>query len=193
MSSFRTSIPASRRARERRRVQQRILVLCGAAQTEKQYFEGLRNERRKSNIVVKVRVETSDPLNVVRAAVKHRNADRDVFDDYWVVLDKDEFDIDQAIGLAEKEGILVALSTPCFEYWLLLHFCDHNAHLSAYRQVVPLLKKHVGDYDKKSIDFKAYSGRVEDAVQRAGKRWSVCGGQHRNPSTSVHELVRHMI
>jgi hypothetical protein len=47
----------------------------------------------------------------------------------WCVFDSDDFGIrnfNEAVKLAEQNGIGVAYSIQAFEYWLLLHFEDHQ-------------------------------------------------------------------
>ncbi|WAL72085.1 RloB family protein [Kitasatospora sp. YST-16] len=193
MSGIRRTTSGRRRPTGSRRLQDRILVICGAQETEKQYFESLRDERKNSNVVVKIAVEVGSPLDVVRSAIKRREQSQDDFEECWAVIDKDEFDLGPAMKLARKHGIRIALSVPCFEYWLLLHFTACNAEVPDYRGLARLLKKHLPKYDKSRLEFKHYRDGVESAVDRAAKRWESCCGEHLNPSTTVHEIVRKMI
>lgn len=105
------------------------------------------------------------------------------------MLDVDEFrDITQAANLAKKNGIKVAISNPCFELWLLLHLCDHTAHISP-RDVQRLLSKHVPAYDKSDLSFTDFVSGVGDACKR-GRKLDPTGAAHDlNPSTNVWQLT----
>lgn len=116
-----------------------FLVVTEGTVTEPVYFELLLGRREFSR--VRVRVEPgrrSDPLHVVRAArkladeheerAKRRelgNNDPQGFDQVWAVIDTDAAvqrelwpDVEQ---LAQSLRVQLASSTPCFEFWLLLH------------------------------------------------------------------------
>jgi len=64
------------------------------------------------------------------------------FDEVWCVFDKDDFpdqDFNQAIVLASAKGFRVAYSNQAFEYWLLLHFNDHQGgalHRNHYADLI---------------------------------------------------------
>lgn len=46
----------------------------------------------------------------------------------WVLFDRDDHQgIPEALSLAEKEGVRVAYSHPCFELWRLLHHTNYTA------------------------------------------------------------------
>ncbi|MEU5278380.1 RloB family protein [Streptomyces asoensis] len=189
MANLRRGISGQRRARNARQFGKRILVVCGAEKTEKQYLEGLRDANRRANIAIKIRVEPKDPMAVVDAAIRLRDADKDAFDECWVVLDVDDFDIPPVERFAAEQGIRIAISNPCFEYWLLLHFCEHNGNIPDYRRIEPILKKYVENYDKARIVFSVYESRVGDAIKRSEKRLASCGGTTVNPSTNMHQLA----
>ena len=51
------------------------------------------------------------------------------YDQIWCVFDKDDFsdnDFNYAIHLANKLNFYTAYSNQAFEYWLILHFDDHQ-------------------------------------------------------------------
>ncbi|QDI70102.1 hypothetical protein CD934_16340 [Streptomyces calvus] len=46
----------------------------------------------------------------------------------WVLFDRDDHQgIPEALRLAEKEGVRVAYSHPCFELWRLLHYTNYTS------------------------------------------------------------------
>jgi len=49
------------------------------------------------------------------------------------MFDRDEHpNFAQAIDLAEKHGINLAISNPCLELWFILHFEDQTSYLERY-------------------------------------------------------------
>ena len=49
------------------------------------------------------------------------------------MFDRDEHpNFAQAIDLAEKHGINLAISNPCLELWFILHFEDRTSYLERY-------------------------------------------------------------
>jgi hypothetical protein len=112
---------SSRRApfREPRK---QILIVCGGTRTEPDYFEGLKRSRRNPAVQVKVVGKGIDPEQLVA----HAHRVRGDHDEVWCVVDTDEFDIAKAVRVADKLKVRLAVSNPCFELWLLLHFDDHQ-------------------------------------------------------------------
>ncbi|NUT91218.1 MAG: RloB domain-containing protein [Saccharothrix sp.] len=154
------------------------MVCCG--KTEKQYFEGL---KRSSHLTaLKVVSEIGAPDQLVDYAVTIRRRAEDGFDQVWCVVDVDEFDVAKAITAAERTAVSLAVSDPCFELWLLLHFRDHNAYIDGAKAAKALLTRHLDGYDKK-IDFAVFATEVDGAIARA----KVIGPE--NPSTGVWRLV----
>jgi hypothetical protein len=51
-------------------------------------------------------------------------------DQVWCVFDRDEHpNFAKAIDLADRHGINLAISNPCLELWVILHFEDQTAYL----------------------------------------------------------------
>ncbi|WP_218019278.1 RloB family protein [Nocardia niwae] len=167
-----------------------ILIVCGGEATEPAYFHGLRRYLRNPATKSVVTVRPEDPKRVVAFAARQR-AD---YDQIWCVLDVDEFDYSEAIRMARTSKIDLAVSNPCFEYWLLLHFENYDAALTSFRDVEKRLKKHLPAYDKSAPRFADYIEGVQEAVRRAKSR-SVDGGENyrTNPSTGVWKLVELML
>jgi hypothetical protein len=167
----------------------RILIVCGGDVTEPSYFEGLRQFHRNPAIKVVIRKKSVDPASLVAYAVKLRDNDADSFEDVWCVVDVDEFDLGPAMVLAARKNISLAVSNPCFETWLLLHFTDHTATLTCYAEAARLLGKFVPDYCKSRLDFGRYVAGLDRAVERA-RLLAEPGREHvTNPASGVWRLV----
>ncbi len=113
------------------------------------------------------------------------------WDQVWGVFDVDDHpNLEEALELATREDIQVAVSNPCFELWALLHFQDQHANIPR-NKVRQALKTHLRDYEKE-LDFSALHGAYDVAVARAqgleqtAKR---IGEPGRNPTTGVFALT----
>ncbi len=164
-----------------------LVVVCGQ-RTEKEYFEDFK-QRGTPNISIKVKVKDKSPLKQVEHAASLK--DEGSFTQVWCVLDVDNFDnLGDALVEAKREGIEIAVSNPCFEYWLILHFADCARPFQSPGEVKDFLKKaHVPDYDKDSPCLEQFRPRRRDAVDRGRRRDAVLGKSLGNPSTTVWRLV----
>lgn len=98
----------------------------------------------------------------------------------------DEFDLEKAAATARRLRVELAVSNPCFEYWLLLHFEACAAPLVCYGDVEKRLRRHIPGYSKSGRRFDDYVSGVDLAVERARQPDA---GHTRNPSTRVGLLV----
>ena len=92
--------------------------------------------------------------------------------------------------MARDNGIDLAVSNPCFELWLLLHFRE-NPGMQHRAKVKEMLKKHVPEYAK-HIDYSAFSEGYSSAVKRAeqlDKFAEDSKSPGHNPSTGVYILA----
>nr|WP_176929800.1 RloB family protein [Lentzea albidocapillata] len=92
-------------------------------------------------------------------------------------------DIAEAIAAAESAGISLAVSNPCFEVWLILHFADCTAGVAGPKAAEDKLRKHMPGYAKGTLDFAVLAGKVDKAVERA----KALGAG--NPSSDMWRLV----
>jgi len=113
------------------------------------------------------------------------------YDEVWCVFDVDEHpNLADARQQAKANSIKLALSNPCFELWLLLHFQDQSAHVERDASK-SACRRHMPDYHKK-VPFEVLYPLYEQAVKRAAalEKWQSendrAGG---NPSTKVHHLT----
>lgn len=178
--------PAVKRRSARRSSRSRILVVCGGERTEPTYFKGLRDSLNNKAVDIKVVSKGRAPAQVVDYAVAQRTPD---FDEVWCVLDVDEFDLVDAVQLAREHDINLAVSNPCFELWLLLHYADCRTYCVGYRGVAMLLRRYLPSYDKTRLDYVDYAPGVVDAIRRAKDLDSTGNDYRKNPSTGVWRLV----
>jgi hypothetical protein len=189
------------RARPTRDPKFRILVVCEGKLTEPKYLRDFQHHHRNPRVHVHVHGEVGVPMTVVQLAATERSqadrkakAERDAnlkFDEVWAVFDVDDHPhLEEAIELAARENVKVALSNPCFELWALLHFEDQRAHI-ARAKLRGRLQQHMKGYDKE-LDFSKLRGNYEAALARAKElhRIARTNGQSRpNPSTDAYLLM----
>jgi hypothetical protein len=178
-----------------------VLVVCEGKVTEPEYIEGFRLAQGTVTVRVRVAAPGGDPLALVESAASMRDEAKtrarrsgdsnEAFDEVWCVFDMDSHErFVQAGRTAQAAGIRVAISNPCFELWLLLHFADHTAHLSADEARRRLLRNLPG-YDKhlRYEDFHAGYGQAVKRASELEQRHATLGREGSNPSTGMHRLT----
>lgn len=146
----------------------------------------------KEHGVPKTLVEIAKKRKEAREDEAHRERDENLkYDSVWCVFDVDEHPhVSDAKEMARDNAIRLAISNPCFELWLLLHFrdCPGMQHRQRIRD---LLETHVPHYDK-HVEYKAYAADYPLAVLRARQMdvaAETVGESGRNPTTGVHILT----
>jgi hypothetical protein len=115
------------------------------------------------------------------------------YDEVWCVFDVDEHPyVADARERAYAAGLQLAMSNPCFELWLLLHFSDSpgNQH---HHEMQARLRARMPEVRRKHVDFEALIIGYDDAYRRAERlardardRGDDVNG---NPSTEVYKLT----
>lgn len=188
-----------------------ILIVCEGENTEPSYF----NQFRISSATVKSVGVGYNTISLVNEALELSQKGK--FDRVWCVFDKDDFkdeDFNSAIQNAKANNFGIAYSNQSFEYWLILHFNDHQGgsmHRKQYnKKINELLKPFKIIYDGNGskliseeffellngIDSKLSKKRVELAIIRAERNYNQL--VHINPakeesSTTVFKLVRELM
>ncbi|MDP6356938.1 MAG: RloB family protein [Planctomycetota bacterium] len=120
------------------------VLACEGAQTEPEYFKGLRARLYNPKLHVEV-LEREDPSQSSPGAVIQmldefrRDYSIRAGDQLWLVIDKDRWtnaSLSQVAQECEQKGYSLVLSNPCFELWLLLHFEDVASTISERRDVL---------------------------------------------------------
>ena len=181
----------------RRAPREITLIICEGG-SERVYFDALRNHLRLSTTEVSFPCpQGSAPINVVDCALqKAKEPGR--YDHIYCVFDRDDhdtFDLARAKlkQHAKRARLHEAVSIPCFEYWLLLHFAFTDAPFPDCDAVIRRLVQHLPDYSKNDPrQVPPLLERLEQAMQHAERLESQRATIGDNPSTSVHHLVRHL-
>lgn len=179
-----------------------ILVVCEGERTEKEYIEGFARACRRAPVRVKVAPEHGVPRTVVTIARQYKkDAEAEAarqgdaflaYDSVWCVFDVDEHPhVNDARQMARGNGIELAISNPCFELWLLLHFRD-SPGMQHRDAIQTMLAGHVAGYAK-GVEFARYAAGYREAAKRAERldrkaEEEIDSG--RNPTTGVYRLTR---
>lgn len=197
------------------RAQRRVLYVAVEGEvTEPDYLDYL-NEAFGRELGFRINVVSRrnglKPLAAVEAVLSRI----DDGDEAWVLIDRDQHnDIDQALALARKNGVNVALSHPCFELWLLLHFTAFSGAQGGQASIVVKKLREAssafaefgirGDKSLGPVRFTALRGNEQAATKRAGRlqrdcahgpcvlpddHSASCSALARDPSTDVHRLL----
>jgi|ERR1043165_2889930 hypothetical protein len=198
-----------RRRRPTRVVGRKIIIVCEGEKTEPEYFEAIRISLRLPTLKVHVvHPNGTDPLTIVLEAIAQRSIremDKSwtTGDSAWAVYDGDEHQLinphnwNDAIQLAARKKINLAVSNPCFELWYVLHFQPQTANLSR-QDAIRVLRKHIPDYQKSKILWPVPLRPItEVAIQRARQLAEQAARDllvpHTNPCTGVGELVVNLL
>ncbi|WP_308301564.1 RloB family protein [Frankia sp. AiPa1] len=172
-------------------------MFCEGEHSEPDYINGVKRlpeVAASTSISIEIDPERGVPLKLVqRAIVRSREPETD---ECWCVFDvewpENHPNLAQAVSLAHQHGIRVAISNPCFELWLLLHFEDYRRFVNT-KEVERRSMKWDGRTGK-HIDAAQYMSRRKTAIIRA----RALEAQHEqngvafpnnNPSSSMADLL----
>lgn len=179
------------------------LVVTDTEATERCYFTGLHNslpDDVKKKLVIKV-IETRTQ-NLIQKCLE-MTAYEAQYRIPWIVFDRDEVpDFDRIIREAEKAGIHVGWSNPCFEIWLFAYF----GNMPVIQDSRTCCSKFGALYEVKTgqkyskADMNIYkrlckNGDEDKALLIAVQKYEQCikaGNRIPSemcPATAVHELV----
>jgi hypothetical protein len=161
-----------------------FLILC-EGKTEKAYFTGMRSRRGPQ---IDIDDPACDHVGLVREAIRRRS---DEYTAVWCVLDT-ELDpklTNRIVAAAKDDEIHLALSTPCFEVWLILHHEDHTAPFQSAEQAKKKLTDLLEHWSEGSTKFADFKDGVANACSRARHLDPTGDNLLKNPSTTAWKLV----
>ena len=179
------------------------LIVC-EGETEQAYFEAARThfDLTTAEVVIADNTRGSAPISVVSCA-EERAREQGGYDMIFCVFDRDGHESygrarEKIRGLAARArhrlNIQEAISVPCFEFWVLLHFERTDRPFTNCDEVVTRIRReHLDGYQKADDNIaKDLMSRVDSALANA--RWLAqrTAIEHENPSTSVHSILEHL-
>ena len=114
-------------------------------------------------------------------------------DEAWLVIDRDsweEKEINELYQWSQKQNNYgLAVSNPCFEYWLLLHF-ENRKGVNSNQKCKDCLKKYLPNYNKASLNTKKLEDKIQNAIANAKQKDNPpCKDYPRISGTTVYKLV----
>jgi hypothetical protein len=172
--------------------------------TEPEYLAGFMAYAKNSRVKVEVVGGVGVPRTIVELAkAKKRESDKRAvrerddnlrYDQVWCVFDIDDHpNVPDAKQMARDNDIQLAVSNPCIELWLLLHFADQPG-LKDRRALQSMMERHIPGYskDNKHVTFPDLQTGYSDAVRRALRLdddAKQANEEGRNPSTGFWRLT----
>jgi hypothetical protein len=163
-----------RRPIGRRRYRKLFVVSPEGTKTEPQYFELLNSQFAVVRILCIGHRGGRSPDKVLKAMDNYlRGIGLRKSDEAWLVIDRDRWRSDAIDRLqswaCSHRNTHLAVSNPCFEYWLLLHF-DDGDRIAGRRGCINRLKRYLPAYDKSVRSCDISLDTIKAAVERAKKR-----------------------
>ena len=212
-SSFARKLPQSKAPKS-------LLIVTEGLVTEPVYFRALAAHWNLHPHVATIEPGAEGiPKNLVETGLRiiQERADQDksgnlpfnrlpTFDEKWIVFDTEhaarQNKLASGIQHAEANGFQVAHTTPCFEFWLCLHYELKAPAMDTCKEASKLLEKvaemQKGSYAKKRSLTEPLANQLVCMVATAVRNAKTLSGQQTgdefpaNPSTAVHKLVESM-
>lgn len=148
-----------------------FIVATEGKETEKQYFGIFNSTRIKVEILATTEDGKSSPEYVLeRLDIFKERYDLNEDDMLWLVSDVDRWGskkLSSVCSQARQKGYNLAISNPCFELWLTLHFEDLNPLDRTCDHFQARLRTILGSYNKSNLDISCYEKTIEMAINRA--------------------------
>lgn len=156
------------------------LIVTDTKETERNYFEGLRDSLSseiKNHLVIKVKEAKTTYKLIETTETLVNNSSQYCIP--WIVFDKDQVkDFDNLIKEAEAQGIHVGWSSPCFEIWFFAYFGQmpvFNSSQECWKKFKEHLNKNFNKEYQKNNDniykLLVTYGDSKIAIEAAEKRY----------------------
>jgi hypothetical protein len=160
------------------RYKKRFIISTEGRETEPVYFAMLQKEYQ--SIILKIlrgKKGESEPVKILKKA--QRFAGKNYLtesDEVWLVIDRNTWkkeQLDETFRGCESNKFSLAVSNPCFEYWLLLHFetppsCDVDSADKCRQR----LRRHLPEFEKSKLPADILILNITEAIKRAEKQSS---------------------
>lgn len=177
------------------------LIVC-EGETEQEYFAAARIQYglTTAEIVLAENTKGAAPVSVV-ACAEAKCTERGGYDRIYCVFDRNGHESfgrarERMATLAGRKNkpldIREAISIPCFEFWLLLHYEKTDAPFNHCADVIERLRKKLPGYEKAEATIaKQLTPRLKEAVENAAWVENRAERNGYNPYTSVHHVLQH--
>lgn len=185
-----------RDSRPKRISKKRFIIITEGSVTEKEYFRKLASLYKGVSIKAFSQRLQSDPGHVLALAQK-KDVDIEEGDQLWLVVDYDnraENDFKPLqVWVKEKAYRNLAISNPCFELWLLMHY-EEARKIHTTSDCINQLKKTWKNYDKYIPHGVCTPTNIQKAIERAEKMEQIASLHIlQRTGTTVYRLVKNII
>lgn len=188
-----------KRSTESRQELRTVVVFTEGKNSEPDYVNALKKlPHVVANVALSIEIfpQHGVPLTLVQMAKAQKREGE--IDECWCIFDiewpENHPNLKEAVDQARANGINLAISNPCFELWLILHYghhggwCDTSTAESKSRSLD-------GRPGKTIVDADSYMPRRFDAARRAeqlDRRHANDGTKfpHNNPSSGMYLFLR---
>ncbi len=198
-------VTKSKATRERKKII--IVGTEGDNQTEIQYLRSLEKRQKQYHFIFAPGRDT-DPIGILRNTI--RKADDEEISPRTGDLAVSIFDLDldrtkipqlsDAKRLAEKKGISIITSNPCFEIWYLEHFGYTSRSFNSSAELLQVLKKYIPDYQKSYCDITVLYPLTDEAISNCKrldehhkKNGTETVFEFSNPRTDMYILIEQIL
>ncbi|PIT84581.1 hypothetical protein COU37_02515 [Candidatus Micrarchaeota archaeon CG10_big_fil_rev_8_21_14_0_10_45_29] len=180
----------------------RMMWIFCEGKTEKNYFEKYKHMESVRGIRVEaIRARKTDALGIISEAIEFMGkSDYLKGDILFCVFDRNgntNEQLSKVEKIAKDNGVCLAFSNPCFEYWILCHY-EYCKDGGEYGDIKKKIERHMGEYRKG--DSGVY-GRIRSKTQLAIKNAEKMKNAHErnrvklirresNPVTLVYEIFK---
>lgn len=158
------------------------LIVTDTEETEKNYFEGLRDSipvELKDRLVIKV--EKAKTAELVKKALELTEQESQ-YRIPWIVFDRDQVkDFDGIVQLAGKTGVGAGWSNPCFEIWMYAYFGEMPAIMESYtccdrfaEKFEKVTGRKYSKNDRNIYQKLILHGDEESAIRLSERRYKKC-------------------
>lgn len=177
------------------------LIIC-EGETEQEYFEvaRIRYGLTTAEIIVAPNTVGPAPISVVECAEK-KCGEQGGYDRVFCIFDSDRHEsFDRArdkirvLASRKRKSLPMeeAISVPCFELWVLLHFERTDAPFHRCAEVIDRVRGYMPGYEKADAAIaRRLMDNVEAAIENAEWLEQRAANNNYNPYTSVHRVLRH--
>ncbi len=143
----------------------KILIIT-EGYVEESYFKAINNFYKKNyrEKIIEIKPVCSgygtDVRNIIRFATDEKKKyDSKEFKSIWCVFDTDtgnntETNLLEGLSQAYKKKIKIAISNPCFEVWILMHYIRTSSLIPNGQKAKTILKTKIQNYDSSENYFQ---------------------------------------
>ena len=184
-------------------VRDAILVVIASEDTYavKQYFEFFHSTRIQFRVLSTTDGNSSPEhvLSRLKDYLAHYQIGKG--DQLWLVCDTDHWiepnhiaTMRNVVARCRQRDIGVAISNPCFELWLLLHFTELSTGTMTCGEIGQQIRNAVGSYNKTEVsDLPLTLDRVAAAIRRAQANEPPADGIPGLMQTNVFRVIEDLV